>query len=80
MICSIRSRFARTASMPSRFCSACSAAAPKPDMAARFSVPARWPFSWPPPRTSGAGIMRSALATMAPAPFGPPILCDDKMR
>ena len=30
--------------------------------------------------TSGAGIIRSALATMAPAPFGPPILCDDRMR
>ncbi len=29
---------------------------------------------------SGAGIIRSEAATIAPAPFGPPILCDDRMR
>ncbi len=47
---------------------------------ARFSVPARWPFSWPPPVISGLGIIRSDAATMAPTPFGPPILCEERIR
>ena len=44
------------------------AAAPKPAIPARFSVPARWPFSWPPPVISGIGIIRSDAATSAPTP------------
>ena len=46
----------RCRASPSR---ASRAAAPKPAIAGRFSVPARWPLSWPPPVISGAGIIRS---------------------
>ena len=56
----LRSTAASTsrASRRSRQCrqahgSACRAAAPKPAMPARFSVPPRWPRSCPPPATSG---------------------------
>ena len=55
------------------------AAAPKPAMAATFSVPARCPRSCPPPLISGAAMWMSPRRTSAPAPCGPPILCADSV-
>ena len=68
---------------PSRACSSLSrsaatscficATAPKPAMAATFSVPARRRSSCPPPWISGAMASPSRI-TSAPAPNGPPAL------
>ncbi len=72
-----RSRRSRAPS-PAAECKQTLAAAPKPAIAATFSVPARAPRSWPPPRISGSPRLKARLAaTIAPAPFGPPILCAD---
>jgi len=80
MMASISLRRRAIASISARPASAARAAAPKPAIPATFSVPARWPFSWPPPLTSGRGIIRSDAATIAPTPLGPPILCEDRIR
>ena len=53
---------------------AASAAAPKPAMAATFSVPARRPISCPPPRNCAA-MSVPRRTTSAPTPLGPPSLC-----
>ena len=47
-------------------------------MPGRFSLPARRPRSWPPPRISAVG---SALpvTTSAPIPGGPPSLCAERL-
>ena len=42
----------------------------QPAMAARFSVPARRSFSWPPPKSTGSG-WRGDLMNRTPAPLGP---------
>ena len=63
----------------SRSARAASAAAPKPAMAATFSVPARVRRSCPPPVSSGAKVTSSLARTMAPAPCGPPILWADRV-
>ena len=54
--------------------------APKPAMPATFSVPARRPRSWPPPRCSGGERRARRARTSAPTPCGPPSLCADRLR
>ena len=67
------------AASPSSAAMAAFAAAPKPAMPATFSVPARRPSSWPPPRSSGSSPCRPSASTSAPTPLGPPILCADSV-
>ena len=60
---------------------AASKAAAKPTAAAIFSVPARRPPSCPPPRRIVSSIWRSSRAkARAPAPTGPPSLCEEKNK
>ena len=60
---------------------AAAAAAPKPAMAATFSVPARMLRSCPPPLISGSRRLSAAGRPMsAPTPLGAPILCPDRVR
>ena len=59
-----------TATSGSRRRSASSAATPKPEMPATFSVPLRRPRSWPPPVSWAAG-KTPCRATSAPTPWGP---------
>ncbi len=47
------------------------AAAPKPAIAAMFSVPERWPFSCPPPRIRAAGIIISPRDDQSTGPLRP---------
>ena len=56
---------------------AAAAAAPNPAIAATFSVPARKERSCPPPLISGAAIWMSPRRMSAPAPCGPPSLCEE---
>ena len=59
--------------------SASRAAAAKPAIAGRAGVPPRRPRSCPPPAISGANG-RSEASSSAPAPIGPPSLCDERAR
>ena len=69
----------RIASTP-QFRAAHSAATPNATIPATFSVPARMPRSCPPPRTRRSSISASPDASAsAPTPFGPPILCAERM-
>ena len=53
---------------------------PEPAIAATFSVPAREPFSCPPPRISLSAISNASVAQdQRAAPFGPPILCAESV-
>ncbi|MNC51811.1 hypothetical protein D3C75_1011190 [compost metagenome] len=45
---------------------------------ATFSVPARFPFSWEPPVSSGNNAVPSRT-TSIPVPRGPRILCGDRL-
>ena len=56
-------------------------AAPRPAMPTIFSVPARSPCSWPPPRTTPCRRWgRPGAKQRAPTPLGPPNLCAEIAR
>jgi len=69
----------RTASL-SNVLMAAFTAAPKPAIPATFSVPARCPNSWPPPRSSAGNPCTCSPKIKAPTPLGPPILCPEIVR
>jgi hypothetical protein len=59
---------------------ATAAAAAKPAIAGRGGVPPRRPRSCPPPAISGTIEAISGASSKAPAPAGPPNLCDESAR
>ena len=61
---------ARSRRRPSRRSRDAASAAAKPTMPGTFSVPERWPASWPPPQISG-GSRHGSRAISAPTPLGP---------